>query len=191
MKIAKELSENQTVLFLMPSTDYNNIIMKMAKILSEKSVCYVTLNKTYDSLKELFEKKNVNTDNIIFIDAISKTMKKISGSTENCYYVSSPGALTEISLTIGKFLKHNFDYIIIDSVTNLSIYQKRKPIAKFIIDLVNKIKKTETKAAFYALNIKDQEALVKQVSTFVDNIIDLEKEKLNNNHNNKRWFIWI
>jgi|TARA_B100001971_G_C18163931_1_gene523051 hypothetical protein len=57
MDITKELSENQTVLLLMPSTEYNDVIVNMAKPLSAKSVCYVTLNKTYDSLKELFQKK--------------------------------------------------------------------------------------------------------------------------------------
>ena len=36
MDVAKELSENQIILLLMPSTEYNAIIVDMAKQLSKK-----------------------------------------------------------------------------------------------------------------------------------------------------------
>ena len=116
MDIAKELSSNQTVLLLMPSMEYNDIIVDTIKKLSKKSVCYVTLNKTFDSLKELFKKKKVNVDNITFIDTISMRIKEAPDQTKNCYFVSSPEALTELSLTILKFVKHNFEYLIFVSV---------------------------------------------------------------------------
>ena len=77
----------------------------------------------------------INTEKVIFIDTISKTMKKVSDQGEGVYYVSSPGALTELSLVIKKFLTHDFDYLIFDAVTNLSTYQNKNMCTKFLNDL--------------------------------------------------------
>lgn len=171
VNISKELSSNQTLLLLMQSLEYNQVIVDTLKQISGSKVCYITLNKTYDALVEIFQKNNIDIKNVIFIDAISKTIKKVPGNTENVYYVSNPGALTELSLIIKKFLKHDFDYLVFDSLTNLLIYQKKAPCAKFISSLVNNIKKTKIKAVFYALDVKEQAELIKQAGMFVDKVI--------------------
>lgn len=175
MDIVEKLSESQTILLLAPGVDYNELVVDVIKQLSKKSVCYVTLNKTSDSLKEVFKKNNVNVKNIVFIDAISKTIKKTPDQTEGSYFVSSPGTLTQLSIVINKCLSHNFSYLVFDSVTNLLIYQKKAPVAKFISNIVNNIRATKTKAIFYALSVKEQEALIEESSMFVDRVIDLSK----------------
>ena len=80
VNIKKELKENQTVLFIMPSQDYNRDVVKVVKSL-KGNIGYVTLNKTFDSLKETFKKAKVKTENILFIDAISKTIKSVPDQT--------------------------------------------------------------------------------------------------------------
>ena len=177
MNIAKELEEHPTVLLLVSGVEYNDTILNVVKELSGKKVCYVTLNKTFDSLKELFEKNKANVENIVFIDAISKTFKKVPDQTEGCHYVSSPGALTELSIAISKMLKHGFNYLIFDSLTNLLIYQKKVPLAKFVSSIANNIKEHKTKAVFYALSVKEQESLIKEAGMFVDKVIDLGAAK--------------
>lgn len=173
MDISKELKENQTVLAIVSSAKYNDFVIANAKKLSGKSVCYVTLNKTYESVKELLRKKKVKTDNFVFIDAISKTIKGVP-EADDCYFVASPGALTEISLVISKFLKHNFDYLVFDSLTNMIIYAKKAPVAKFLSSIVNKIKSTDTKAVFYVLKAGQDESVIKQSGMFVDKILEAD-----------------
>jgi poly-D-alanine transfer protein DltD len=175
MDIKKELSLNQTVLLIMDSFGYNNEIIKTVKQLSGQKICYVTLNKTHDSLKEIFKKNKVNMKNIVFIDAISKTIKNVPDQSDSTYFCSSPGALTEISLVISKFLNRNFEYLIFDSLTNLLIYQKKVPVAKFISNLVNKIKAGKIKAIFYALSVKEQDELIKETGMFVDNVVEIKE----------------
>ena len=175
MDIKKELSQNQTILLIMSSTDYNKEIIGVIKKLNTQNIVYVTLNKTRDSLVELFKKNKINTKNIVFIDAISKMIKNVPDQSEGVYYVSSPGALTELSLVISKFIKHDFDYLIFDSLTNLLIYESKSPVAAFVSSLVNKIKENKTKAIFYALSVKEQETLIKESGMFVDKVIDLDK----------------
>lgn len=173
MDVKKELADNQTILLIMPSVDYNKDIVSIMKKLSGKSICYVTLNKTSDSLRELFKKNKVKNDGIVFIDAISKTFKSMPDSGEGVYYISSPAALTEISIAIDRFLRHNFECIIFDSLTNLLIYEKKAPVSKFVSSLVNKIKQSKTKALFYALSVKEQESMIKESGMFVDKVVEL------------------
>ena len=177
MDIAQELQDNQTMLMIVPSGEYNQYIIEFVKQLSKKSVCYVTLNKTFESLVEVFRKNGVHTQNVVFIDAISKTMKQMPDQTENCFYCTSPAALTELSITIDTFLRHNFDYIVFDSLTNLLVYQKGAPVSKFVSSLVNKVKGSKTRAVFYALGMKEQESLIQEASMYVDNVIDIGKNQ--------------
>ena len=172
MDISKELKSNQTVLLIMKSSDYNKDIISVMKKL-KGNICYVTLNKTFDSLKEMFKKAKIKTDNVVFVDAISKTIKSVPDQSDGVYYVSSPGALTEISLVVSKFVRHNFDYLIFDSLTNLLVYEKKAPVAKFVASLVNKVKSTKTRAVFYALSVEEQQAMIAESGMFVDKVISI------------------
>lgn len=176
MDVAKELEENHTILEVMPSVEYNDKIVSNIKSVNQKTVCYVTLNKTFQSLVEIFNKKKIDMKNVFFVDAISNTIKKVESSTDNCYYCSSPGALTELSLVINKFLDHKFDYLVFDSITNLAIYQDKKPILKFLSSIVNKTKESGTKSIFYAISLKEQEDLIKESGIFVDKVVQKESK---------------
>ncbi|MFA5176082.1 MAG: hypothetical protein WC413_02385 [Candidatus Nanoarchaeia archaeon] len=170
--IKKELDQNQVVLAVMDSTKYQKAIEIVPKILSsDGSTCYVTTNKTFGSLSELFKKKKVNIKNIIFIDSISKTFRNVSEQEDNVYYVSSPGALTELSLTINKFLKHEFNYLIFDSITTLMSYENQAVVQKFLMSLAEKIKGTNTKAVFLMLDLKEHEDLIKKGQMIFDKVI--------------------
>ena len=177
LDLKKEFDSNRTILLLVDSIDYNNTVAEVMKSIQESSTCYVTLNKTFPAIKDNLSKKGITTQNITFIDAISKTITDKPPQTKDCYYVSSPSALTEISITISKFLKHGFEYLIFDSLTNLLIYQKKTPIAKFVSTLVNKVRTSKTKAIFFALKINQHEELIQQASMFVDKVIDLSIKK--------------
>ncbi len=171
MNIKNELSKNQNVLLVMTGAEYNSSILNVMKSLSGKNVCYVTINKTFDSLREIFKKKKINTKNVVFVDAISKSIKNVPDQSDQVYYISSPGALTELSLVISKFLKHEFDYIVFDSITNLSIYNKPQLCTSFLSNLMNKIKGVKTKSVFYAIASSGGNALIDNISPLFDKIV--------------------
>jgi len=176
IKLIKELEENNIILLLVEGIDYSSIVVDMAKQLSKKNVCYITLNKSFPALKETFEKK-IDTSRMVFIDAISRTISDKPPQANNVYYLSSPRALTELSMAITKSLRHDFDYIILDSLTNLLIYESKAPVAKFVTNLVTEIKASKTKAIFYALKIDQHQELIQECSMSVDNVIDLTKKR--------------
>jgi hypothetical protein len=171
--IIKELSEKQTVLLVIPSKKYDVVLKQTAKKLASKgSVAYVTLNKTFEALTTEFKKAKVNTENIVFIDAISKTLLSKPPQTDHAYYLNSPGALTEMSLVISKFIKHEFDFIIFDSITNLMTYNKGPVVHKFVSGLARKAENTKTKFVFLALDLPDHKSMVQQCSTYVNGTVN-------------------
>jgi len=172
INITEEIVEYQSTLINIPHGKYNDIVSLIPKQLSGKRICYITLNKTYESLIEIFENENVDMNSIVFIDAITKSVNKVE-NTNNCYFISSPQALTELSIAIDAFLTLNFDYIILDSITTLLIYQKaEEPVIRFLTNIVNKIKKYNCKGIFYILDIKEHSLLIEESSMLMDKIID-------------------
>ena len=177
MDIQKELNSSQTILLLMKGSDYSKSSIDIVKKLRGGSICYVTLNRTSDSLRELIKKNKVNVKNIVFIDAITKTLKASPNQADGVLFVESPAALTEISLAISKLLAHGFQYLLFDSITNLLIYQQKAPVALFVSNIVNKVRQSKTKAVFYALQSGEQQALIEECGMFVDKVINLGKKK--------------
>src|SRR3989338_6978118 len=117
------------------------------ELADNNKVCYVTLNKSYENLRQIFEKNNIKLENIKFIDAITRTFKKVD-DTEKGKFCSSPMAMTEISLKINEILKENFDYLIFDSITSILMQEKNTALIKFITDLEHKSKNATTKSIF-------------------------------------------
>lgn len=173
INITEEILEYQSALITIPHGKYYDLVTLIPKQLSGKRICYITLNKTYGSLVEIFKNENIDMNNIAFIDAITKSVNRVE-NTSNCYFISSPQALTELSIAIDAFLTLNFDYIIFDSITTLLIYQKaEEPVIRFITNIVNKIKKYNCKGIFYILDIKEHSVLIEESSMVMDKIIDI------------------
>ena len=152
-------------------------MLDLMRQIQDKKVAYVSLNKTYSTILKDLKRKSIKHENFFVIDTRSEKIETLDDTkVHNVCFLSSPAALTELSITISHILKTNhFDYIIFDSLTNLAPYQKRDIIIKFLSSLANKIKSSKTKAIFYALDVKDGKELIQQASVYMDNVINAEE----------------
>lgn len=178
MDIEKEFLPNKKNLLVVSSGDYYNGILDSLKPLSGKSICYVTLNKTRKALQEDFKENGIDMENMIIIDAISKTVEASIGAEEHCLFVNSPGALTELSISIKKFLNYGFDYLIFDSLNNLLVYRDAPIVKRWVSSIMGNIRESNTRAIFYILNSEGQKDFIKEVGAFVDKVIDLDKGEI-------------
>lgn len=174
INIKEELESNRTILLQLTGKEYNEVVLRTIKELSDEKICYVTINKTYAALKENFEEEGIDTDNIIFLDAITGSIKKVPENEENIRFVSSPSSFTDISLAISDLLREETKYLIFDSITNLLTYRGKETVEKFLSNIINKIRGSDTRAVFYALQTGEQEALISKTSMFVDKALDAE-----------------
>ena len=169
MTIKKKLEKDQTILISVQPTKYQSTINSLVKELHKETLCYISLNKTYESIKEVFDKQHVQ-DHVI-VDDISKTIKKVEGQKKDCYYINSPAALTELSLVINKLLEYEIDYLIFDAVSSMLVYRTAHEVENFLQTITSKIKGTKTKAVFLIIKNKQSEEVLEQASTYFDEVI--------------------
>ena len=98
--------DRQIIVLIVPEHNYINRMVSVVRDISnfEGRTCYVSLNRPYKTLIESFETEEINLDKFHFIDGITLTAITCN-SDDKCTYVSSPGALTELSLAISKVLE--------------------------------------------------------------------------------------
>ena len=168
----KDLEKSKSVLLLMDAAEYQKITVDVIKNLVNIAVCYATLNIPHDSLRDIFEDRKVSLTDVVFIDGITSSIKGVGKEEKGCYFISSPGAFTELSLAISKFLRHNFDVLIFDSITNLSTYRDKAVVEQFLLKLINEIGLSKkTKGIFYALNLDSEKNLIKMATSHVEKVV--------------------
>jgi hypothetical protein len=169
MDLKKELPKNKTLLLISPKSDYTKNIIDLLKDIPSSSICYITLNKTFDSLIELFKKNKINTENIVFVDAISSKIKFVPEQSSRVYYVP----FTKIPWAMTKFLRHKFEYIIFDCLTDLLVYQRKKTVLKFVTYSIKEAKKSKTKFIFFAVSGEKGNKLISEIAKLMDKNIYL------------------
>jgi archaellum biogenesis ATPase FlaH len=167
----KELTENKTLLLVIPSINYKDVIVDLAKQISgTQKIGYITMNKTIKSLKEIFQKAGVNDNNFFYIDAITKTMTT-SNNEANCIFCSSPNNLTEIGVALSKLRSKNPDIIILDSLSTLLVYHDVSSATKFAHSMINRITESGMRGILTILEKDKDTALNKDMGMMVDKVL--------------------
>lgn len=175
---ASILYSSDSLLIKVPSELYSKSISSVPQFLNEKNLCYVALNKTYRSLKQRFQQEGFPLDRLVFIDAITRSMEPAE-NTNDCYFVSSPQALTELSIVISEFLSQNIDYVILDSLTTLLIYQKKvDPVVKFVTNMVNTAKKHNSHMIFFVMDTTEHQLLIEESAMIMDAVYTFSNDSL-------------
>lgn len=143
LDLKKEIGTNQMILIILPNEKYTEDILEIAKQLSNnyKKICYVSLNKLYSALTKSLKDNAVDIKKFCFVDVVTKAADPNAKSDGNVKFVSSPSALTELSLTVLTDCKENKpECMLFDSLSTLLIYQKGEVVTQFIHSLTGKIR---------------------------------------------------
>ena len=167
------LDGGRVVLLVIPNARYADVSAQATMAMSGKRICYVTLNKTHSALRESLSKEGVDTQKIVFVDAISRMIRNTPEQTDGCYFASSPSALTEISILVSKCLKHGFECVIFDSLSNLLIYQDKVAVTRFVSNIANQVRASNACAVFFSADIEAQQQLLKECAMIVDKVVKL------------------
>jgi hypothetical protein len=167
--IRKGIKENDIMVFVIPNKDYRTALVKIAKALSKlhKKICYISLNKPHKALLKEFEKNGIEHNKFLFIDCVGK------GPSEGVLYVSSPKALTEMNITINKALARGIESNLFDSLSTLLIYEQPSTVIKFTHSVISSFRNKGIKAVFTCLKGDAKSELIKDLSMFVDNVVEL------------------
>ncbi len=95
-------------------------------------------------------------------------------SQKDVEFVSSPSALTEISLAITKCIGQGYLLVIIDSLSTFMIYHKPEILNRFLHSLSNKIREAEGELIL-TTSIEDKNSDVfRKVSVLMDKTLSLK-----------------
>lgn len=181
-KFSKVDLDETLTLVLVDAYNYNESNVEVVKYLSniKKLVgVYVTVNKPYKTVYQLFKKEKINTDAILFIDCISRVDPKRSNKEDNCLYVGSPQNLTGISIAISEAvqaLPTKDKFLFLDSLSTLSIYNSTGSMLKFSHFITNNMRKWGITGIIICLEKESDASLITQLEGFCDTTVNLNKD---------------
>jgi len=142
-RISNAIKINQSIGILLPGTNYPDLTQALFEYINEKNDeawVYVTVTKPYDTLVKQYEYL-ANAKNIKFIDCISRAAG-ILRTDANCVYIESPTMLEKLGLDIMNTFKevdeNTKKYLVIDSLSNLIIYNDPDIVTEFFYHIVNR-----------------------------------------------------
>jgi len=175
--LADKLEKKDLFLVLSNAADLRHINIEIVKTVTESGyyTIVITSNQPYSVLKKSYEKEEINTDSIFFIDTITKyALGNISEEYPNCNFLNTPGDLTNIGIAINNVLATKSGEkacIIFDSISAMLIYISPTSLARFLHYITNKLRLLEIKGIFLAVNKGLEPEFQVQLTTFVDTVI--------------------
>src|SRR3989344_2438035 len=117
----------ETTLHIIDSSKYFkgiiNVLKKETK--ENKNVIYITTNKPYKYLIATLKNNKINTNNLLFIDCISKHIgEDTKNKGKKCIFIEGPESLTTMSIAINEIIKglSGKKVLLLDSLSVLLIY---------------------------------------------------------------------
>ena len=120
--------------YMFKEENYYKQIYKIIKENSNKNIIIVTTNKPADMILNEIKEEKIETQNLFFIDTISKYIGKNElTQSDSIIYIDDPANLTEIGIVtkLGIEKISGEKVLIFDSLTTLSLYNSSKNIARF------------------------------------------------------------
>lgn len=179
LKIGSELDalpDFYMVLMLVKPERYQDVSVELTRYFVEDqklSGLYVTLNKPYADVADNFLSERINTDNIRFIDGISKLTGRNMPIGRNIEFVDSPQALAQITSAMQQFLSMGGEsrFLVFDSMSTLLVYYDIEPVGKFAHFMIGMIRKWKLKGVMLMIESEEKRGAIDMLSLFCDKVI--------------------
>ncbi len=142
-RILNAIKVNQSVGILLPGSNYGDLsqaIFELIKSDSENAWVYVGVTKPYSTLTKQYNFLD-DLNNFKYIDCVSRAAG-ISNNSPNCIFLESPSLLEKLGLEIINVFKevdeNRRKYLLIDSLTNLIIYNDPELVTEFFYHITNR-----------------------------------------------------
>lgn len=124
-------------LYSINENNYLFDVRRLIKILltTLDKVCYISMNKSAESLITFFKENQINPSNIVIVDMISSRFKK-PAPQDNTYFFNVSNAKKTTDYIIDIIKKEKCEGLIIDSLSTMSIYYDLKELGKFAHDIL-------------------------------------------------------
>ncbi len=175
-RISKAIKINQSVGILLPGNNYPDLIQAMFERIHSnpgEAWVYVTVSKPFQNLVGNYEFLETDS-NIKIIDTISRAAG-ITQASQNCIYVESPTLLEKLGLEIMNVFKgvdeNTQKFLVIDSLSNLIIYNNSALVTEFFYHMLNKTRARDIHLISLALEDEGMDSQINRLIYLNDKII--------------------
>lgn len=175
-RISNAISVNQSIGVLLPGANYQDLLLALferVRSKPEEAWVYVNVTKPFQNMTNqlpyISELKNIR-----FIDCISRAAG-ISKPTKNVIFVESPTMLEKIGLEIMNIFKEVDPkikkYLVIDSLTNLIIYNDPEIVTEFFYHIINRTRARDIHTISLAIEEEGMESYLNRLVYLNDKIL--------------------
>ncbi len=178
-EVKEDIEKNSIVVFLIPNKIYQDRLLRIAKSVASRfdKVLYISLNKPAEKIIEILKRENIDARKFLFIDAITKRVKA-DASDHGIIFISPPADFDKFSTSLNQIIeKERVDGIIFDSLSAMLVYQDESTVIRFMHDFTAKLMVEHEFGGFICLLEDVNSALVKNMTTLADKVIDMGDEK--------------
>jgi len=127
---------------------------------------YITLNKPSAVLQEMFERSGLAHGNLVYLDSITNTTEH---RTESCQFLGRMRELTDLCIALAKMISEaKFQFVFVDSVSTLLIYNDPKSVARFCHTVTEKLRSLNLPAALVLVEMEEGKDVAAQLAQFCD-----------------------
>ena len=175
-RISNAIAVNQSIGILLPGSNYSDLIQALFERISSKpneAWVYVNVTKPYDLLLKQFEFIN-EINNIRFIDCVSRAAG-ITKAGDNVIFIESPTMLEKLVIEIMNVFKevdeNTNKYLVIDSLTNLIIYNDPDIVSEFFYHITNRTRAKDIHTISLAVEEEGLEGYLNRLVYLNDKIL--------------------
>ncbi|MFA4861400.1 hypothetical protein [Methanoregula sp.] len=181
-----DIKDEEIYLIMASAAEIRNKNIELIRMLLAKdyNVLVITTNQPYDILKKNYERNGIAMDKISVVDTVTKyAIGHDHEPVKNCRFVTNPADMTGIGIAVTESLiglKGKKVSLLFDSVNAMLIYISSQNITRFVHFVTNKLRLMGFSGMFLAVEKGLDPDILTQLTTFVDEVIDDEKDLLNN-----------
>jgi len=175
-RILNAIKINQSIGILLPGSNYSDLskaLFELIKSNQDSAWVYVNVSKPYDLFVKEYPFLN-DLKNVKFIDCISRA-SGINKSHPNCIFIESPSLLEKLGLEIINVFKevdtNTKKYLLIDSLTNLIIYNDPEIITEFFYQIINKTRARDIHTVSLAIEEEGLDSYINRLIYLNDKIL--------------------
>lgn len=175
-RIANAIKINQAIGILLPGNNYQDLTQALFELIRsnpDEAWVYVTVTKPHETLVKQFEFLR-DSKNVKFIDCISRAAG-ISDDCPNCIFLESPSLLEKLGIEIINIFKEvdegTSKYLVLDSLSNLVIYNDTEIVTEFFYHIINKTRVRDIHTISLAIEEEGMETSLNRLIYLNDKIL--------------------
>lgn len=138
----------------------------------------VSASRPYSSLLDLYKKYNINSRNLMIIDAITHNqgLKTDVIGIDNIFFVENVRSLTTISIMIRECIRKitKSKFVFIDSITSMLIYNKPDIYMRFLHGALSEMRNESVGGILIFVENEGDEKFKSQLKTICDKVIKID-----------------